>query len=72
VCYAAAENEDYGYMLKSADGGDSWTLLRTEWYTSLMACHAISDEEVWIGGGILSNEGLFGGAFHSTDGGASF
>ena len=72
VCYAVAENEDYGYILKTADGGDSWTELRVEWFTSLMACKAISETEVWVGGGMLSDQGIFGAAFHSNDGGETF
>jgi len=71
VCYAAAENDDGAFVFKTSDGGDTWDVILNQPGLSIMAIEALSEEEVWVGGGIL-NFPVVGHAFHSTDGGATF
>jgi photosystem II stability/assembly factor-like uncharacterized protein len=69
VCYAAAENDNDGYIYVSNDGGESWQLKLTAPNTSMFAAHAISEEEAYLGGGVLSPLAINGTVYHTRDGG---
>jgi photosystem II stability/assembly factor-like uncharacterized protein len=72
VCYAAAENDDFGYIYGTKNAGKTWERLYSAAGTSLMAAQAISENEVFIAGGQLGGMGINGTVFHSTDGGKTF
>lgn len=51
VCYVAAENDAFGYALRTLDGGDSWQEVLKVSGVSIMALQAISEKEAYVGGG---------------------
>lgn len=73
MCYAAAENDDFGYGFKTADGGETWTEVLAVAGVSMMSAQAVSESEAWFGGGMLTPPANINGTlFHTNDGGDSF
>jgi len=72
VCFAVAENDDYGFVYGTQNGGDSWNELLRVSGTSLMAVDALSNTDVFVAGGVLAQSGINGTIFSSNDGGKTF
>jgi photosystem II stability/assembly factor-like uncharacterized protein len=67
VCYAGGENDDMGFGYLTTDGGQTWSELFHAPGTSIMAAYAISEDEAYIAGGVLSPLGINGTVFHITN-----
>eukprot|EP00349_Pseudokeronopsis_sp_Brazil_P005342 CAMPEP_0202972224 /NCGR_PEP_ID=MMETSP1396-20130829/34586_1 /ASSEMBLY_ACC=CAM_ASM_000872 /TAXON_ID= /ORGANISM="Pseudokeronopsis sp., Strain Brazil" /LENGTH=383 /DNA_ID=CAMNT_0049702409 /DNA_START=14 /DNA_END=1165 /DNA_ORIENTATION=- len=73
-CMAVGENDDGAYVVKTDNGGDSWTeVLQAASGTSLVAVRMLSSTEAWVSGGAQSRAGgLQGYYYHTTDGGSTW
>jgi len=72
ICYAAAENDDFGYGFVTRDGGATWENTLVAPGTSLMAAQYVSDSEAYLAGGVLSPFGINGTVFHTVDTGKTW
>lgn len=71
VCYAVGENDDAAYAYKTSDSGATWNLIFEGEGLSLMSVFAVSETEVYLGGGVMQFP-VIGYAIYSADGGESF
>lgn len=68
VCYAVGENDAAAFAYKTADGGNTWDLIFEGEGLSLMSVAALSESEVYLGGGVMSFP-VVGYSIYSADGG---
>lgn len=70
TCISVFEGETCGILL-TTDGGKSWkqTMNDTDPHCSLTYVHMVSDQEIWVAGGLLESLHLEGRFWHSVDGG---
>jgi len=71
VCFAVGEDDNNGYAYATTDG-TNWSLIKTFESSSLLAVVALSETEVWIGGGEYASMGFNGLHAISKDGGKTW
>lgn len=73
ICYIVGMSPTIAVVLKTVDGGDSWQeVFVIPNGVSLSAVQAISEKEVFIGGGITEQSGSIGYFYHTVDGGSTW
>jgi photosystem II stability/assembly factor-like uncharacterized protein len=75
VCFAVGENDSEAFVYRSMDGGETWSNVLPSQYASglsLMAVEALSETEVYVGGGVFGSFGVTGSVLYSSDSGTTW
>lgn len=72
VCFAVAENDNAGFAYRTLDGGETWEEILVAQGVSMMSAKALNEQEVYLGGGSLSQSGIGGKIYYSNDSGNTF
>lgn len=72
VCFAVGENDSAAFVYRTQDAGETWDIVLNSPGMSLMAVEALSETEVYIGGGVTGGFSMVGSTFYTSDAGATW